>query len=423
MNRTLLCLTILLASASCATAPLGPEGPPLPFHIAVLPTETLVLLPEARRARAEEGGAALDSGETPETGAPRTNGVATKGTVIEAGTTRAVTATNAAPEFAGFGLTLTPTSVAERIAQVLDHAYFTRATVLAYPDGVDAAEFATWSREEQSAHWVAAALDVHADLVLRGVVHYSPLTETSINSSFWGSLSILLLGIGPATWVIDDRDYALDVSFDASIYDLSTALEPGALLEDSSLRLARSHHRLGKTSMDLLDRAEGDAGTFLLSFVIPAGFLAKESDQTERALSTKVSEGLAHTFGREMQARADELIAADHLFDFRPEDVIVRRGPEGFELSGDFVLDLGSVEALGGFSLRAGDVHLSEASFGRGLAEEGEGRHFRSLRYPLSLSLPAATEADTVQIEVWDGSRDQNRRTFTFPISEPPTRR
>jgi hypothetical protein len=289
--------------------------------------------------------------------------------------------------------------------------------VLPYPAGVAPRDFHAWPSERQSEHWVRAAREQRADLLLSARIDLGSPEESHTNGRFWPNIGVLLIGLAPVTWVIDDRSYRVGAGIDAALYDLC-AIGEGTVgdLEQSGARVLRTRAELAETTLDLTDRAGGRVGPYVASLLVPAGLLSRSGERTEESLHEKVAAGLGAQLAHDLRGRADEILGPEQLVDFRPSEVEVVRGPNGLELRGAFLLSVGDAESMGGARVRADGGEARVARFGQGepvAAAEGSAR---ALRYPLVVTLPVSPDADTVQIEVWDASRDQNRRTFTFPI-------
>ena len=316
-------------------------------------------------------------------------------------------------------LDLEETEISQGLREALGKAGFTRVSLLAYPSGISAAEFSSWERDRQDEHWVGSAGEVQADLLLDGTLRYQPAVRTARNDKFALNFVLFSLG-GPATWWVNDRAYSVDVRFKGSLHDVAPLLdeERGATLDNNRARVVDMGRELEEVNLDFRDRAGGSLGRYALSLVWPAGLLSVETEAAKEAIEAEIVAGISRSFADELQDRREELIRAGQLVDFQPEDLKVIWGPNGLGLQGAVVLQAEEQDRLGSLSYRVGSGQFIEASFGRVSQDATEGRRGPLKRFEVDVALMNLTEPDPefVQVEVRDSTRDENVRTFTYPV-------
>lgn len=360
------------AAAGCASTEVA-EGPPLPFHVAVIPFEA-----EDATALLAAGGE--DAGERD----------------IE--------------------LDLGPYDVADAVTRALDGRCFTRATLLRAPEGA-----ANLSPEERNLLWADAAARAGADLLLDCELQFRQGIHGERNDKFWLNLPLFLFA-SPTNYFVDDRTYSASAELLASLYDLSAIHDGRAALDSGASRVLSFSLEAAPVTMDFLDRAGTAPLHFATSLVIPAGFLATETSAVKRRLEEDVVQGLADDLARRIRGRSDEVVEARGLVPFflDPGRTRLARGPDGaLQLEGEVVLFQGrGARRMDRYSIAfGGEQHSFDFAPGeRDPALSAGGLH--AYRYALGASLTLPAGVDAVQLEIVDGSRNRNSRTYTFAIGE-----
>jgi len=308
-------------------------------------------------------------------------------------------------EAPGIELDLESHRISTALEEALDGRVFSQATLLAYPETRE--EFSKWSEADQERHWLAEARRQKADVLMTSLLGYDATVETSYNEKFWLNLPLFLLG-GPFCYFVNDRSYFADAKLDVRFYSLSLDLES---LEDSDAEMLGQIVRaeFTETTLDFVDRAGGDTGSYALSLVVPAGLLSKENESVRERVEEAALQGLGDDLSSEI----------------RNETVKLNRNTT---LS-SFALDLDLVEVL-----RDGDDRVSfsvpiRLLFGAGISEyeiRAQGMSPVSERFRdapeeglfwirKTLSMPRATQV--VKLWVWD--TQALGRTYTFRIETP----
>jgi hypothetical protein len=324
-------------------------------------------------------------------------------------------------------LALDSAVVSQAVAANLDGACFARATVLPYPDGVAVEEFEQWPLAQRDAYWVKAAGDLGADLVLECELSYAAKLECRTNEKFWLNLPLFLLG-GPACYFVDDVSYVGEARVNGNLFDLSAIRGDRATLEDGRAQILHVESRFQETSLDFLDRAGGNVGSFAASIVVPAGFLSRENPNAEHKLALAVSDQLSHGLARAVREGSREVLVADRLAGFHldPHYSLDRR-EDKVRFQGEVVLRRTEQERMDGFSARLGGSTAS-GEFGPGIPDRTDGsRRARYLRFPFRVELPYDASSDHLTLQLAAGGANPGVRTFTIPLpsewkGEPPTR-
>ncbi|HEX6886213.1 MAG TPA: hypothetical protein VF530_22755, partial [Planctomycetota bacterium] len=254
-----LCWTAVLALgplAACASSSPRPEGAPLPFHVALIPTEVhdtsvLTATPSEPHYATPEEGTVTDD----------------------------------------MRLDLSTAAVSRALSAELAEA-FVRATLLELPE--DPATLAGLSAAERDQFWQKRARATGADLLVRTRLLIDPAIDGERNEKFWLNLPLFLLG-GPMCYFVGDRSYLVSARLQAEVFDVS---EGHANLDDFALLAIPLYVESSEQDLRFLDRADG-AGDYALSLLIPAGLLARESSEIESELEDR----LPRRLGRELAAR------------------------------------------------------------------------------------------------------------------------
>lgn len=171
--------------------------------------------------------------------------------------------------------------------------------------------------EDATLAWAAMAKQAGADLVLIPRVSYSPQLTTSLNDRFWLNLPLFAIG-GPFSWFVSDRSYFCDTRLEGAVHDVSLAMNEGiAARESASLLMGRQREVVvQEASLNFLDRADGVA-PYLLSLVVPAGFIAPESADVPVVLAEGVTDRLSQDLARELRDERTALVKGGGV-DFHP---------------------------------------------------------------------------------------------------------
>jgi hypothetical protein len=230
-HRTLLLLIVCLAWAGCASAPVeeAPGPPALPFHVGVLPLESV----ELRASSAPPDGDVTD-----------------------------------------MRLDLDASGVAEALTSELEQRAFARVTQLG-PGGDP----------------VALGRAERADLLLEVSVRYGPaIWRERIASSTW-HFFLFAIG-GPFVINQRDFRYLADAELEATLYDLSAIDGERVRLGDARARVLLSEARFDGEPLSYNERREGSPGWWKCLFV-PSGLLAKQSPALEQRLALDIPKSLA----------------------------------------------------------------------------------------------------------------------------------
>ena len=261
-----------------------------------------------------------------------------------------------------------------------------------------------WNPEDYEAYWVQSAQVVDADLLLSCDLEHAEAVATEKNGQFLLNLPLFLLG-GPLTYFVADRSYYVDASLTCQLYDL--AAFRGAESIESTAFLARVTTAFKQTTMNFIDRTEfTDTGEVLASLLVPAGFLASETDAVNESLRTTVVDGLASGLATELRRKHEDILLARRLGGFWPvEDSLViqiDRETGLAQLSGRVAFDerfepLSS--GLAYFTPIVKRVRLVEASMAQG---EGEAVPGVVEGGPVSTTEPSSTSLASFEREGFD---------------------
>ena len=252
----LLALISWLLAGACASSQRAPEGAPLPFHVALIPTEVH--------------------------------------------DTSVLTATPAEPVYAepaadapedDMRLDLSTASVSRSLREELARA-FVRTTLLELP--ADRASLDGMSAAEREQFWQERARAAGADLLVRTRLLIDPAIDGERNEKFWLNLPLFLLG-GPMCYFVGDRSYRASARLQAEVFDAS---EGHATLSDFELLTIPLYVEAGEQYLRFLDRADG-AADYAISLLVPAGLLARSTSDIE----AEMEERLPRALGRELAAK------------------------------------------------------------------------------------------------------------------------
>jgi hypothetical protein len=365
----LIATTVLLTG--CATQQTRQEAP-LPFHVALIP-------------------ATIIAGDT----APEVEGA----TILEE-----------------TKLAFESDHVTQQIGLALNNDCVTRVTLLTYGKGVSRDQFLAkyTSEAAQDEFWEQAITKLKPDLVAKVKLSFSETVLTDTNSTFWANVPLFLIG-GPFCYFFDDRDYYSTARLSVWLYDASPIAIQQASLTDGDSELIDVSPRVDLTDLDFIDRADG-IGSYALSILIPAGWLAKESDTVKESLEREILARLTTSLKTEIRSRADQLTRANRLYDFyiRSDGMrVVQAGTGGFELTGEVFLEIDKgTPRMDNFTF-ALDGKATPARFGKESLAPGQGAG-RVVSYPFSVPLTGDDLPDEVRVVFRDGSQDSRERSYTF---------
>lgn len=369
--RGLALLCLMSLTGSCRASHEALKGEPLPFHVALIPTEihdTSVLSATSTEPRYEE----------PPPGAPADD----------------------------LRLELSSAAVSRALRAELEQV-FVRTTLLELPD--DSAQLARLGPFEREQYWQARARAAGADLLLRPRLTFDPVVTGERNEKFWLNLPLFLLG-GPMCYFVGDRSYGLTARLQAEIFDASEGHES---LADYALLTIPLYAEFDSVDLRFLDRASG-AGDYALSLLIPAGLLARETDAIEAELEERLPTELGRELAAKVFAERSQFEQNPALGAFRLEAGAARLEPiaDGCMRVRVPVQELGTASPLNRYEIRAGDRLLASRNFSSTASVDG--RRF----IEADLELPPG--AQFLSVRVVDAS--SNVRSYTLPIKAPTER-
>lgn len=357
---------IALAFASCRSTDAVPDGHPLPFHVALIPTKVI----------------ALPSGTTAD------SGIETEG--------------------AGEAMRLDLTS--EQISTALQRELqrvFVLTTLL---PALDPEVLEEMDAREQDLHWQREAQSVGANLLLDTTMVVDPVFDGSRNEKFWLNLPLFLLG-GPMCYFVSDRSYDATAELQAKFFEVTVVRDD--LDQVAMLDLPISAKFEG-ADLRFLDRADG-AGDYALSLLIPAGLLARETSEVEAAIQQLVPERLGQQLAAEVQSKRQSFDGKEQLGAFVLDSRVARAersSPERLRL--DFpVQELEAAQLLRYEVYAGGDDPVGGALFDQANAD---GLHLISTELD---RVPLDTEYLTIRIIE---ANVQKQRSYTLPVSARPDR-
>lgn len=360
-----LALGLGLLSGACRSAAKLPEGPPLPFHVALIPTEvhdTTVLTDTPSEPVYAESA----------TGRPDDD----------------------------MRLELTTAEVSLALQAELTHA-FVRTTLLELP--ADRTQLAALGPAERERYWQARARAAGADLLMRTRLLVEPAVEGKRNEKFWLNLPLFLLG-GPACYFVGDRHYAVSARLQAEVFDVSEGHES---LGEYALLTIPLYAEFQGADLRFLDRAHG-IWDYAFSLLVPSGLLARETDTIESELEERVPIALGHELTAKVLGVRSQFEQNLGLGSFKLEAQAAHLGPgpEGTLRLRVPVQELGASTALHRYELRVGETVLSRRDFPASAATDG--RHF----IEEDLTLPAGARFLTVRVM----DTNANTRSYTLRV-------
>ena len=288
----------------------------------------------------------------------------------------------------------------------LEGTAFTRVTVLqapAHPEGTNGGTNGSHAPDEASLQELAYEQGV--DMILRAKLVYDPVVDGHINDKFWLNFPLFALG-GPFCYFIDDRSYDCRARLVAEFHDTS---RPRDELNDRSVILGLPiMAECEGVDLDFIDRAEASASSYALSFLIPAGLLAKENEAVDREVEDGVLQTLCWDLAGKVQNARPEFHQSD-LARFHMDERVadVRRNGKG-RVDADCPFVDTSDRGLRRFGLSAGGALLEQGS----PALEDDGRFWIRLR---GLDVPA----DVHHVQLFVEGAGGSARRYTLSIRDP----
>lgn len=372
MNLSKLQLAALLVSTlvcSCKSSEIRQETP-LPFHVALIPA------------------AVVSAEATPEV----EDAVALKDTK----------------------LAFTSEQVTARIRASLAENCVTKVSILDFPEGVSHEQFFAQSALAQEEHWENEVRRLKPDLVAKMNLSYSPTVLSDTNSKFFPNLLLFLIG-GPFCYAYDDRDYYSAARLSVWLYDGSQIDAQQASMNGREAELIEVTPRVDVSDLDFIDRADG-VGHYALSLLIPAGWLAKDSDKVKTSLEAEIIDRLALDLNTRIRLRSNQLTRASRLYDFyiREEKVrVVAAANGGYEMRGDVLLEVDrGTEDMDAFTFEIGGKAVP-SSFGTESIDLSEGAG-TVVSYPFIIPLEGNEIPREVRVVFRDASQNSRERSFTF---------
>ncbi len=359
MMRILLALLLLVSCTS--VEPL--ERRTLPFHIAIVPME-------------EPTVGAVSSGELPG-----------KQTAMR--------------------LELSQDEITEAVRGALREYCFSAVTVLAREDFEQTAD--AFERQRLA---LEQARDVGADLLIELDLRYDPEIYREKSPTFWLNYPLFLFA-GPANWFIGDQRYFADAELTTTVFDRHVMEAGNMSIGDPAARVVAASSRYTQTELDFTDRSDG-IKHYVSGFLIPSGFLGRESESTQQEIHAKVIADLRTQVVQGIQSRRRELLRAEWI-----SPVFLDPGQVQMRRDGNDVVVAGSVQLReGGLAERVHRIVLSvgteavavEPTDAPTAGEPG----YRALRF--EARVPVDPGAETLRIECEAGSRDRFIRSYTFGL-------
>jgi hypothetical protein len=353
---------LLLGLASCASTGEPEAGPPLPFHLAVVPVEITVP-------------AATTEGDP------------------------------------GFELRIDGQALAERMRDTLSRSGFARATLLEPPSDTDPESFARWDLPRRQEWWVRAAEKAKADLLLVPRLRYEP--EIRQEGQPWYVAVPSFLFLGPIAFFIEDRRYEADVTLTLAVHGLSPIEDRQATILGEGALLLTAETEFVETHLSFLQRAEG-IGSYAQTLIMPSGWIAPRTTAALDRMADDVVDLLCRNGARELGTnRREEIVraqgTANHFLDLGTLRIDRSSGGD-IDLAADVLLSTDrGVDRMRDWRVDLG----AESREGRFAEPEVEGTW---LRYAIRQTLPVPPGVDAVRLTLREGGAPPRRRTYTLPI-------
>ncbi len=363
-------LLLVLGAACRSTSPI-PAGSPLPFHVALIPTEIL---------------------DTSKPTATPSNPLYPQ--------------RSAQPANDDMRLELGTKEVSLVLQKELGRA-FVRTTLLELPS--DPTQLAAMSPAERESHWQDEAHKVGADLLVRTRLIVDPRIQGDRNEKFWLNVPLWLILGGPFSWFVSDRTYEFSARLQAEVFDTSQGHER---LDKFALLPIPLYAEFKGADLTLIDRADG-VGPYAVSIVWPAGLLARETENVEEVLEERLPLELGRELARKVFSERSqfEQNLALGAFKLESQSASLEHAAEGRvrvhvsvqELPGTGALALHRYELCAGETVLSRNFQAAAGAGPRVIEEE--------------MALPAGAQFLTVRV-VDAGSKT---RSYTLKVSPPKT--
>lgn len=358
-------LALLALAAACRSSTPVPTGSPLPFHVALIPTEI-------------HDTSVLTATPSEPLYPPRSAEAANDDMRLELGSEE----------------------VSKALQKELGRA-FVRTTLLELP--ADATQIAAWSPAERERYWQEEARKAGADLLVRTRLLFDPQISGDRNEKFWLNVPLWLLLGGPFSWFVSDRSYEFTARLQAEVFDTSEGHE--SLAEYALLPIPLYAEYRG-ADLTLIQRADG-VGDYAISIVWPAGLLAQETNKVEEEFEERLPQELGRELARKVFDERSQFEQNLSLGAFKLESqaASLEPAPEGRVRLRVPVSELAGASGLHRYELVSGDT-VVRRNFPA--AVPGDARRF----IEEEMALPAGTEYLTVR--VIDAST--NTRSYTLKV-------
>jgi hypothetical protein len=317
----------------------------------------------------------------------------------------------------GLKLSIDPPTLTAQLRAALETNCFARVTLLDPPPASESDEFASWTPEKRKAYWLAASANAGADLLLESELRATPELHGNVNNKFWLNLPLFLVG-GPCCYFMGDNSYSGEARLDAWLYDLRPSAASHAALADGRSELTHVQARFRGTDLDFIDRAGGNIGSYAASIIVPAGLLARSSENVEHCVADRAVEELSQGLMRELRGESEHVLLGERVSSFHvaPESTLTRQAGS-LHFHGAVLLRTGEIQRMDTWRLEAGGESI-EGEFGDAVID-GELTTARSryLRYALDIHLSSAIGAHEAKLTLVGGGRDVSVRTFTFEVA------
>lgn len=356
----------VVSLAACKSTESRPTKP-LPFHVAVIPIQD---------ARVRE---------------------------VKVGGDENATEMRFAPDFG---------DLTQKVADALAHGTFTRVSLLTprAPSGaVDA-------NADPAEDWQRQARELGADLIVACELSYEPTIRRDTNGNFWLNVPLFLIG-GPFCYFLKDQAYSADVELAGTFHDLRAMERTSAQLGDRQAQVVETNARFDGVDMNFIQRAHGNVGKYAVSFLIPAGFLARDSRALASELDDEVVKEISDGFAKSVQQKRDDLVRSKLVSPFYLDPDQVQLSIEGNQLhvrGPVYLLPNSEVDSMTAFRLKLGESKL-EHEFGEPQSEPGGPGGRSYLRYDIDDKIDLGKGDGQLTLELVAVARHVRSYTFAVP--------
>lgn len=368
--RSLLGTCALLVLVSC-TSKAAYQGPPLPFRIALLPIEHSVFK-----------GASED-----------------------------------AEGMTSMTISIDPTAFADQLVADLEGMSFVRIATVSPPHFGDENVLDRAAIEDAL---ITAAIEADADLLLECKLEYAPtiLCEQTV----FGGVGWFLFALGgPFGILLEEHTFYADVTLHATFYDAAMMDEGDVRLGSAAGRVVLITASFPGIALDMIDRADGPAD-YAMSLIMPAGFIATESDSLQETIHGTVLASLSQQLADRVLKWRDRLIRSSGeeagVFAFDPDRFVIDRRADGsLKVSGEVRLFTNPVvDRMNAYRISLGSTG-EWVEFEDVPTQPATDSHGSSKLYAFESVLQPG-DAETLKLELMAGSRDRYMRSYTF-LLEP----